>query len=234
MGWLCFEWERVYVSVMAALRTTRAWRAGTRPAMAAFAAMVLLGALSTIARSQAAPAGAKPANRSAQTTDPFESTSKRAMEALDADKLQEAIPLLRQALALNPRWAEGWWSLGTAYYDEARYAEAELAFQRVVALDPKHGTAHAFLGLCEFELGDDLAALRDIEVTKDLGTSVDQQLRTVVLYHEGVLLQRAGRFVAAEKPLASLCLSGTGSGDVMRAFGMAALRMRDRQFRVRQ
>ena len=152
------------------------------------------------------------------------------MEALDADKLQEAIPLFRKALALNSRWVEGWWSLGTAYYDQESYAEAELAFQRVVAIDPKHGTAHALLGLCEFELGDDRAALRDIEASKDLGTDLDPQLRNVVFYHEGVLLQRAGRFVAAEKPLASLCLGGAGGGAVMRAFGMAALRMDDKQF----
>jgi len=160
----------------------------------------------------------------------FDSLSKRAMEALDADNLQMAIPLLRKALALNPRWAEGWWSLGTSYYDQESYAEAEIAFQRVIALEPKHGTAHAFLGLCEFELGDDRAALRDIETTKDLGTLDDPQLRQVVFYHEGVLLQRAGRFIAAEKPFDSLCQGNAGGGDVARAFGMAVLRMRDKQF----
>ena len=40
----------------------------------------------------------------------------------------------------------------------------------------------------------------------------------------------AGRFVAAEKPFASLCLGGARGNDVVREFGMAALRMRDRQF----
>ncbi len=179
---------------------------------------------------QAEQAGNKPATGSEQSSAEFQSVSKRALEALDADKLQKAIPLFRKALTLNPGWAEGWWSLGTAYYDQERYAEAELAFQRVVAIDPKHGTAHAFLGLCEFELGDDRAALRDIEASKDLGTNVDPQLRDVVFYHEGVLLQRAGRFVAAEKPFASLCLGGAAGDDVTRAFGMAVLRMRDRQF----
>jgi tetratricopeptide (TPR) repeat protein len=152
------------------------------------------------------------------------------MEALDSDNLPAAIPLFRKALALDPRWVEGWWSLGTAYYDQESYAEGELAFQHVIALDPKHGTAHALLGLCQFELGDDKAALRNIEASKDLGTDIDPQLRDVVFYHEGVLLERAGKFVAAEKPFASLCEGNKGSNDVVRAFGMAALRMRDRQF----
>jgi tetratricopeptide (TPR) repeat protein len=152
------------------------------------------------------------------------------MEALDADRLQEAIPLFRKALALNPRWVEGWWSLGTAFYDQESYAEAELAFQHVVAIDPKHGTAHALLGMCEFQLSDDKAALRDIEASKQLGTNDDPQLRNVVFYHEGVLLQRAGRFVAAELPFASLCQGGVKGIDVVRGFGMTALRMSDRQF----
>ena len=194
------------------------------------AASVFAGAASRIAMAQAAQSGAGPAPANAQTSAQFQDLAKRAEEALDADKLADAIPLLREALALNPGWVEGWWSLGTAFYDQESYAEAELAFQHVVALEPRHGTAHAFLGLCEFELGDDKAALRDIEAGKDLGTSIDPQLRDVVFFHEGVLLKRAGRFVAAEKPFASLCLGGARGNDVVREFGMAALRMRDRQY----
>lgn len=158
----------------------------------------------------------------------FTDLSRRAQAALDADQLDKAIPLLRKALVLKPRWTEGWWLLGTSYYDQSRYAEAGLAFQKVVALDPKHGTAHALLGLCQFELGDDKDALQNIELSKNLGTSVDPQLRDVVFYHEGILLQRAGRFIGAQAAFSSLCLGGTRSEDVVRGFGMAALRMADR------
>jgi tetratricopeptide (TPR) repeat protein len=194
-------------------------------------AAVLLWCMTVeIACPQTGPQGVPQAPAHSQPSTQFQNLSKRAMEALDADKLQEAIPLFRKALALDPHWVEGWWSLGTAYYDQESYAEAELAFQRVVAIDPKHGTAHALLGMCEFELGDDKAALRDIEASKDLGTDLDPQLRNAVFYHEGVLLQRAGRFVAAEMPFASLCQGGSRSADVVRAFGMTALRMHDRQF----
>ncbi len=188
------------------------------------AAVLLCSMGGGISWSQAGPQGTP------QPSAQFQLLSKRAMEALDADKLQDAIPLFRKALALDPHWVEGWWSLGTAYYDQESYAEAELAFQHVVAIDPKHGTAHALLGMCEFEMGDDKAALRDIEASKDLGTDLDPQLRNAVFYHEGVLLQRAGRFVAAELPFASLCQGGSRSADVMRGFGMAALHMPDRQF----
>jgi tetratricopeptide (TPR) repeat protein len=167
-----------------------------------------------------------------EATATFESLSKQAAATLDADKLDEAIPLFRRALALNPRWSEGWWSLGTAYYDEDRFAEATIAIQKVLALNPRHGTAYAMLGLCEFELGDDAKALHDIEASKNFGTDIDPQLRDVVFFHEGVLLQRAGRFVAAQKAFSSLCLGATRSPDVIRAFGMAALQIRDKEVPV--
>ena len=199
------------------------------PGLAFPAALILLTICCPASLAQTQPAG----NTSIETkpsSSSFNDLSGRAMAALDADRLDEAIPLFRKALALNPKWAEGWWSLGTSFYDEDRYAEAASAFQRVIALDPKHGTAHALLGLCQFQLGDDAAALGNIEASKNLGTDVDPQLREVVFYHEGVLLQRAGRFVAAQAAFSSLCSGGTRSDDLLRAFGLAALHMRDRSF----
>jgi len=167
------------------------------------------------------------ARESAAGSQTFEGLSRKADEARDAGRLGDAEQLYRRALTLNPKWAEGWWSLGTLYYDGDRYAEAELAFERVVSLDPKQGTARAMLGLCEFELGQLEKALQDIEASKTLGVLEDQQLRDVVIYHEGVLLQRAGRFEAANTSLSSLCLGGVRSSEVAGTFGMVALRMRD-------
>ena len=157
----------------------------------------------------------------------FQAISKKADEARDAGQLVEAVKLYRQALTLNPKWTEGWWSLGTLYYDADRYAQAELAFEKVVALDPKQGTARAMLGLSEFELGQPESALKNIEASKTLGVLEDQQLRDVVMFHEGVLLQRAGQFEGAKASLSSLCLGGVRSADLAGTFGMVALRMRD-------
>ena len=199
-------------------------RAGAAVAAIAIVAAGLYASLSTAALAQTA----RPAtNKSQAGSSSFQALAEEAAKARDADRLDEAVQLYGRALALNPKWAEGWWSLGTLHYDSNRYAEAELAFEKVVALDPKQGTARAMLGLCEFEMGQSDRALKDIEASKTLGVLEDKQLRDVVIYHEGVLLQRAGQFEAAKAALASLCLNGVRINQVVEAFGLVALRLRD-------
>ena len=157
----------------------------------------------------------------------FASLQKKADEARDAGRLDDAAKLYHRALSINPKWAEGWWSLGTLQYDSDRYAEAEIAFEKVLVIDPNHGTARAMLGLCEFELGQSDRALKHIQESEKMGVLEDQQLRDVVMFHEGMLLQRAGRFEAAKGALSSLCLGGSRSAELATTFGMVVLRMRD-------
>jgi predicted Zn-dependent protease len=131
---------------------------------------------------------------------------------------------------LRHTWAEGWWSLGTVQYDRDAYPEAASAFENLIELDPKAGTANVMLGLCEFELGHDASALQHLEEGKRLGIAKDPQLQQVMLYHEGVLLQRQARFEAAQQALAALCREGVESEEVKRTLGMTVLRMRAKDF----
>ncbi len=161
-----------------------------------------------------------PSNRS------FDRIAALAKEANEENDLAKAILLYRQALGLRPQWAEGWWSLGTILYDRDSYSDAAQAFRRVIALDPKHGTAKVMLGLCEFELGQDANALRDIESGKQLGVLKDPQLRHVMLYHEGVLLVRKGSFETAQQALDSLSQEGVQNENLILVLGMSVLRIR--------
>ena len=193
-------------------------------------ARLLYGAIATIACGMPFMQAQVASSRSSVAkTKEAQSLIVEATAARDAQQLDKAILLYRQALALQPTWTEGWWSLGTIYYDADNYADAANAFREVVGLDPRQGTARAMLGLCEFELGQEAEALRDIEASKSLGVIEDAQLRQVVLYHEGLLLQRASRFEAAQKALSSLCLSGIKGDEVQRTFGMVVLRMPDKK-----
>ena len=155
----------------------------------------------------------------------FASLSAKANAARDANRLEEASTLYKQALTVRPSWAEGWWSLGTIQYDTNAYAEAAKSFQKLVALQPKNGMAHAMLGLCQFEVGIDSSALQHLEAATNLGISPDPEVRRVLIYHEAVLLQRDGKFERAQSLLQQLCLEGTSSPEIDSALGMTLLRM---------
>jgi tetratricopeptide (TPR) repeat protein len=155
----------------------------------------------------------------------FATLSAKANAARDADRLDEAATLYKQALALHPTWAEGWWSLGTIQYDTNNYAAAATSFEKLTALQPKNGMAHAMLGFCQFEIGLDSSALQHLEAATNLGISPDPELRRVLLYHEAVLLQRSGKFERAQSLLQQLCLEGTMSPEIDSTLGMTLLRM---------
>ena len=155
----------------------------------------------------------------------FATLSAKANAARDADRLNEAGTLYQQALALRPKWAEGWWSLGTTQYDTNSYAAAAKSFEKLLALQPKNGMAHAMLGLCQFEIGLDSSALQHLEAATNLGISPDPELRRVLLYHEAALLQRGNKFERAQSLLQQLCLEGTTDPGIDGTLGMTLLRM---------
>jgi tetratricopeptide (TPR) repeat protein len=169
------------------------------------------------------PFGAGAQTRSPETAD-FKTLAAQAEQASQQNRLDEAIALYRKALGLRPSWVDGWWSLGTIRYDRSEYKEAAIAFQRVIALQPGRGSPRVMLGLCEFELGDDDAALKNIEEGKRIGVNPDEQFQQVMLYHEGVLLARRGKFNSAGEVFSELCKSGVQSEELTLALGMTALR----------
>jgi tetratricopeptide (TPR) repeat protein len=156
----------------------------------------------------------------------FRALASHANAARDANDLEAALALYKSALTLQPGWKEGWWSLGTIQYDRSSYAEAAQAFQKVVTLAPKDGTAWAMLELCEFELRDQENALKHLENGMSLGITHDSQLRYVILYHEAVLLEGKGMFQEAEETLDRVCSDGVQNREVAQALGMAQLRIR--------
>ena len=155
----------------------------------------------------------------------FDSLAQRADAARDSERLDEAVVLYKKTLAVRPKWAEGWWSLGTIEYDRNNYRAAASAFRQLLSLTPKDGTVYAMLGLSEFELGQDAAALRHLEEAKRLQVSTNPQLRLVMLYHDGILLLRAGKYQSAETSLGALCRDEVPNDDVVKALGLAVFRL---------
>ena len=181
----------------------------------------LLALLLAVAQSNAA-AQAKPNSNLSNGTQ-FKSLSEQAARASSENRLDDAAVLYRKALALQPRWADGWWALGTLQYDQNRFAEAGRAFERVVALKPENGTAHAMLGLCQIELKQNEPALKNLVAARQLGILDDSQLRRVVLYQLGSTQLRMRRFGDASTTLRQLVKDGVRTAEVIDGLGMAAL-----------
>jgi tetratricopeptide (TPR) repeat protein len=153
----------------------------------------------------------------------FRNLQSRAETAARENRLDEAARLYARALGLRPGWAEGWWSLGTLEYDRDHYLPAAYAFQQLLRLQPSNGTAHAMLGLCQFESGKDDLALKNLLAAERFGVLDREDLRRVALYHLGILQLRARRFGDAQQTLAVLAKKKIRTKELILALGQAAL-----------
>ncbi|MGI8782224.1 MAG: tetratricopeptide repeat protein [Acidobacteriota bacterium] len=200
-------------------KTVRPWLAG--------GLMVLLACSASLAAQagRARPTG----RRSAISSDAkFTELVGRANQAREAGRLQDAIGLYRQALTVRPTWVEGWWHLGTVLYDLDSYREGAEAFGRVVALksgDEKNGPAWALLGLCQFQTGDYPAALESLERAQGLGVGDKKELRRVMNYHAGLLMNRFERFEHSFLILSALATEHFESVKIVEALGINVLRL---------
>lgn len=173
-----------------------------------------------------APAPSATSSRAAKpAASSFVDVSKRANDAREAGRLDEAIGLYRQALQLKPSWTEGRWYLGTSYYELDRYGEALAAFKRLLASEPSHGPAWGFRGLCEFQLKQYEPALVSLMKARELGLGPNKELTTVVRYHTAVLMTRFSQFEFAQKVLSEFTADGNDNSKILEALGLATLRV---------
>jgi tetratricopeptide (TPR) repeat protein len=155
----------------------------------------------------------------------FDRLVTQAAAARDDGRVDESIALYQKAVRLRPSWAEGYWHLGTAYYELNRYAEARDAFARVVRSEPKHAAASGFKGLCEFQLKNYETALSDLARATELGVSGPEDLVAAITYHTAITMTRLEQYEFALMTLQSFAREGNDSPRVIEALGMALLRI---------
>lgn len=180
----------------------------------------MTGAATVSAQGKARRQSEKTAERTAQ----FDQLVQRAADARQADRLDEAIKLYQQAVKQRPAWAEGWWALGAMFYELDRYAEGAQSLQRLTMLEPKLGAAWALLGMCEFRLGKYQAALLHLQRGRSLGVGGNEELSSVALYHEVILLNRFEQFELAYKTLLMLVQPREDQA-IIEVFGLTMLRL---------
>ncbi|GAC1638296.1 MAG: hypothetical protein NVS9B14_18740 [Candidatus Acidiferrum sp.] len=155
----------------------------------------------------------------------FEKVAAQAAAAKDANEILRAKELYTRAVQLNPKWEDGWWSLGLLQYGTENYEVAADALSHLLDLRPDSGEALALRGLCEFETGDYAKSLADIRKGRTLGAADDAEHEQILRYHEGMLLTRLGKFSEALRTYAPFAEHGLTSPELVTAIGLAALRI---------
>ena len=160
-----------------------------------------------------------------QDTPPgFDDLVLKASAAREQNNLPQAIDLYTQAEQLNPKWPDGWWFLGSLQYATDAYAPARDALTHYVELNPNAGPAIALRGLCEFETGEYVQSLQDIQRGLSLGAANQPRNAEILQYHEALLLTRNGRFGDALKEYGVLSKAGAANPDLFEGIGLAGLR----------
>jgi tetratricopeptide (TPR) repeat protein len=155
----------------------------------------------------------------------FDDITHEAEVARTADRLADAIRLYRQGVNLRPSWQDGWWWLGSLYYEQDRFPESQTALTRFVAVAPKPGPAYAFLALSEYETKNYAGALEHLQKWALAGSPGTEELIDVASFHWALLLIRERRFVQALYLLTAKAQRRGGSAALTEAMGLASLRM---------
>jgi tetratricopeptide (TPR) repeat protein len=166
----------------------------------------------------------KPPAATASTVE-FNRLLAAAAEARQAQRWEEAVELYGKITKLRPRYVEGHWYQGTAYYTLDNFPECRDAFRRVVRLAPKNGAAYAFLGLCEFGVKEYERSLQHLLQSRLLGVGDTKELGSVARYHAAVLMTRMEQYEQALETLGEFAMEGDDNPRVIEAMGLATLRM---------
>jgi len=156
---------------------------------------------------------------------PFEDLSRRAREAEDSGRTEEAVRFYRAGVELNPLWHDGWWRLGLLLSDAGCFDAARDALHRVVQLKPGAGPGWTLLGLSEYRLRGYDQALADLSRGLSLGVSGAPDLGRRGLHAQALLLIRRGDFTTPAKNLGILVRIEPDDPELVTACGLMALRM---------
>jgi tetratricopeptide (TPR) repeat protein len=165
-----------------------------------------------------------PASAPSPGGESFDETARRAAEARDAGRAEEALSLYRRALSQRPSWDEGLWWAATLLYEADRFAEAGDEFARFLDVKPDAAPGWAMRGICAFELREYPAAIEHLTRAVDLGLGSNPELQRSARHRLGLALARTGRFELALQPLTLLARSSPESPGLADALGVLLLR----------
>jgi tetratricopeptide (TPR) repeat protein len=156
----------------------------------------------------------------------FESLSKQADEARQQNRILDAIHFYKESVKLRPDWIEGWWYLGTLYYELDHFEEAIEPLKKVVSSNRELIEAWSLLGLCEYQVGKYEEALDSLQLAVGFGIDRQNQFALPIRYHLANLLNHKGEFEKATQLLGRLAAEGHYENPIIReSMGISLLRM---------
>lgn len=192
--------------------------------------MIVLPIILALALQNSAPKPAQPRPVTPKPSPPKPAsatppTASKATEARLAGRFDEALTLYRQGLKTHPKWAEGWYFLGSIQYEREQPQECASAMARFVALAPEVSSAAAILGLCRFQIQDYPGALASLIRAERLGLTRGENLTDVASYHAALLFTKDENFERALKVLNFFANRDPLDPKIIEAVGIASLRM---------
>ena len=117
-------------------------------------------------------------------------------ELLEAGRFEEAATHLRQAVALDPKYADAYENLGLALRKLGRWKEAESAYRRAIQIAPRDALARNNLGFLLIKRGRLAEAEKQLKLAMKLQPSLH-----LAFANYGECLERQGRRREAVVPL---------------------------------
>lgn len=143
--------------VLLALATVSAFGLASIPAIAAPGG--------SVPRTELPRPSPSPSNKKAQKT---ETDFQQAEYLVKGEQYAEAIPLLEGVVKDNPRDADAWNYLGFANRKLGNKEKALEAYQKALAVDPKHKGANEYLGELYLQMGDLAKAEAQLAILKGI------------------------------------------------------------------
>jgi tetratricopeptide (TPR) repeat protein len=175
---------------------------GAKSLAAAVGAVLLAAAV----LAAAAPAGPQKKKKLPDEKNP-QAQYEMGVIALRYGLPDEAIKYGQQAVGLDPRFFDGWYLLGNAYYGKADYARAAEAYGKAVDIKPGHADAQRGLGLALVETNELERAEAALKKSLDLDGAFESA------FYLGKLCYNAGRFdEALDYALQAIRKNGQNAG----------------------
>jgi len=96
------------------------------------------------------------------------------------EKQTKAIDAYKQAIRIDPDYADAHFNLGVTYDESDRYKEAIEAYKQVIRINPDDADTHYHLGFLYNALDDKGSALEQYKILKNLNSEKANKLFNII------------------------------------------------------